>query len=221
MNCSRGGYFALLTLVVLLPMAEGHAQAHGPSVIGIQERAEQRALLERTPEMRAQRAAEMSAWLRRLQGRFSIEGPGKRMEDCIGIGSGPGVQCVRAPPHVPSASGVSAPSMIMYGFDPNEPGIRYLLVNARSIAESDLGKLSGDSVSFRSVTCPKSTDQMATVMVLTCERRLRIYAPPDSRDVLMQYITERLIMVPSSGGRPRGSQRITSYENIRMQRMRD
>ena len=153
-------------VVALLAAAEGGAQARGPSIVGIQERATERALLERTPEVRAQRAAEMDEWLRRLHGRFSIEGPGKRLEDCIGVGSGPGVQCVRSPAHVPNRSGVSAPSMIMYGFDPNESGIRYLLVNARSIAESDLGKLSGDSVSFRAVTevRNKFVDAYQTIM---------------------------------------------------------
>lgn len=221
MNCSRGGNFALLTFVALLAAAEVGAQARGPSIAGIQERAAERALLERTPEVRAQRVAEMDAWLRRLHGRFRIEGPGKRLEDCIGVGSGPGVQCMRSPAYIPSNSGVSAPSMIMYGFDPNEPGIRFLLVNERSIAESDLGKLSGDSVTFRAVTCPKSTDQQARIMVMTCERRLRIYAPPHGRHVLMQYITDRLVIFPTPpGGRSRGAQLMTSTENIHMQRIR-
>lgn len=220
MSFSRGWIFVLLTFAALLAPAEAHAQARGSSIAGIQERAKERALLERTPEVRARRVAEMDVWLRRLQGRFKFTGAGgERIEDCIAIGSGPGVQCVRGP--APHTTGVSAPSMIMYGFDPNEPGIRYLLVNGRSIAESDLGKVSGDTATFRTVTCPISTDQQPRMVVMTCQRRLRIYAPPDGRHVLMQYITERLVIPPTPpGGRSRGAQWITSTDNMQLQRIR-
>lgn len=216
----RGGIFALLTLPALLAAGAAQGQARGDSIAGIQERAKERALLERTPEVRAQRVAEMDAWLRRLRGRFQVTGTGgERLEDCIGIGNGPGVQCVRGPP--PYVDGVSGPSMIMYGMDPGEPGVRYLLVNERSIAESDLGKLSGNTVTFRTVSCPKSLDQQPRVMVMTCERRLRIYAAPGSRHVLMEYITERLVILPTpAGGRARGAQLVTTREQIHLHRLR-
>jgi hypothetical protein len=172
----------------------------------------------------AQQAA-LEIWLGRLTGRFEVSRRGWSMgtEDCVQVGQGVGVHCVRGPPPI-TLQTVVAPTMILYGLDRNAPGIRYLQVNGRSIAEGDLGRLSGDTVTFPKVPCPKFVDQRPKVFIMTCERRLRIYAPPDGKSIRLQYLTEQLVVVPTppNGRRPPGqilTELIEISDSFEMQRV--
>ena len=117
---------APLALLLLLAAAHGsgdaHAQARGPSAAQVREQGQKVTGKKGKEESvlddaaRASKLAEMEAWLRRLVGRFRIEGrieqpmliagAGGRpvpvtqtgkitgIADCVGIGDGPGVHCV-------------------------------------------------------------------------------------------------------------------------------
>lgn len=187
----------VMTLLCVALMAPGmaRAQARGPSVNEIRERTAVE------PEAaRAVKLAELEDWLRRLVGRYRTgEGQWQRLSDCVAVGTGPGVHCVR---------GVATftPTMTLYGVDPDAPGIRYLEVNGNSIAEGDLGKLRGNTVHFSRIQCPTTLNRQARTDMTTCERQLRIYAPPEGRYVLIQQYTAMRVFVPTppSGKRPPG-----------------
>lgn len=199
---------------LLMGVAGAHAQGRGPS-------AKQLRQLAAVDAETARRAAlaELDAWLRRLAGRFrSGRGRYEVVTDCVVIGTGPGVHCVRG--------GVldEAPTMILYGLDPDLPGIRYLQVNGRSLAEGDVGKLSGDTVIFSSVQCPTSVDRRAVVFVPNCEQQIRIYAPPGGRYVLVQTHTMQRVYVPTppNGKRPPNNPvtRLVEFtQNVQLQRI--
>jgi len=206
----------LSTCAALLFCGEVHAQARGPSVAALQDSVAQPALS--GPE----KLAALDTWLRRLAGRYRITRMGRAagMEDCIGIGAGPGVQCVIGPPP-PNPDG-TAPTMVLYGVDPDVPGIRYLQVNGRSIAEGDLGKLSDDTLGFSKVQCPTTLNRQSGSSMLSCQRQVRIYAPPGSTDVLIQTHTEQRIIPPSRPGarhQQLGSQLIEFTDDLRLQRI--
>jgi len=163
-----------------------------------------------TPEMkearRVQVAVDMDVWLRRLEGRFRIEGVSyvdgqeqdskvaRGMEDCIGIGPGAGMQCVinvlwdeewGADGQVAEA-GVSslAPAMIEYGLDPVASRIRSLQVDNQSLAEPGEGTLKGD-------TLKSSTRCANTPASALCQRVTRIYAPAEGSSIQLTIDVER------------------------------
>jgi hypothetical protein len=151
-----------------------------------------------TPEMqearRAQMAEDMDAWLRRLEGRFRIEGiffrdnqpdeprHARGMEDCISIGPGAGMQCVinvlwdedYGVDGQDGQTGVSslAPAMIEYGFDPVASKVRSLQVDNQSLGEPSAGTLKGETVSY-------STRCANTPASRLCRRVTHIYMPAD------------------------------------------
>lgn len=111
----------LLGCAALCGSAESPAQARGPSVSGVQGRAQARARPELAPEIREKKRSELEAWLRRLTGSFRVTGaitntaynrcegrlPGtcfsppvpppvgiKGVADCASVGTGPGVHCL-------------------------------------------------------------------------------------------------------------------------------
>lgn len=211
------GLLATLVWVSLLVSSEGDAQARGGS-------AEQRQQTVDSIEVHAARITELDTWLRRLTGRFSVSRRGRPqgIVDCAGFGRGPGVDCVLVPR--PGQNGVLGPTVTLYGMDSNSAGVSYLQVNGRSIAEGDLGFLSGDTVTFSKVSCPRFVDQQPRVSIMTCDKKLRIHAPPHGKYILFQYITEQLIVLPTppSGRRPPGqiaTELIKFTEEIQLQRM--
>jgi hypothetical protein len=206
----------LLACAALLVAVEAQAQVRGSR--------QEKPGTAQSAAAHAAKLGELDAWLGRLKGRFHVSRRGRFMslEDCTGFGDGPGIHCVIGPPQ--NALTVSAPTMILYGLDPDAPGVRYLQVNGRSIAEGDLGKLSGDTVTFSKVPCPKFVDEQPRIAIMTCDRKLRIYAPPHGRYILYQYITEQLVVVPTprSGRRPLGqiaTELVQFSDNIRLQRV--
>jgi len=109
----------------------------------------------------------------------TIEGNG----DCVGVSSGAGVHCVIQldwiPPDPPYTPYIRAswfnPGIVLYGIDPNALGIRYLQVSDRSIAETALGVLEDDTVTFK-------------LQGRYSRRTVRIIAPPDADTMEMRVI---------------------------------
>lgn len=153
----------------------------------------------RNAQARTQKATQMDAWLRRLVGRFRYEGfyavvvpspqppppiPVKGMADCVGIGGGPGVQCVVNAVWDDERWGgrrlgkwgggwvtSDSPTLLLYGVDPGQSNIRYLQVDHRGIAQGGAGLLNGNTLSYseRWVNPPEP--------VPIKERIVRIHAP--------------------------------------------
>jgi hypothetical protein len=67
--------------------------------------------------------------------------------------------------------------MILYGLDPDAPGIRYLQASNRSIAEGQLGELKGDIVTF------KPPCKISSLFRSRCKAVMEIEAPPDGQDI--------------------------------------
>jgi hypothetical protein len=140
-------------------------------------------------------------WMARLVGSFTFEGHvdlrggGKAADqrqvqgtaNCTGFGPAPAVQCeirVRWPEvsgenGAPIPGGVSQfdPAMILYGFEPNRLGIRYMLVGGKGVANSDLALLVGNTLVSRTpcVDFPGN-----------CQRLMRVTAAPDLELVEMR-----------------------------------
>jgi len=242
--CLRFHCTALLAMGALL--AAGNAAAVPRDPFAVQ------ALEPDTPETkearRLQMAHDMDVWLRRLVGRFRIEGVSyvdaqgmggaqqggggssqgssqgsssssgasgsdsssssqgsssgteasaktvKGMEDCIGLGTGAGVQCVVnvvwdedwGADGQPAEAGVSslAPAMIEYGFDPVASRISYLQVDNQSFAQGGAGTLKGDTLTSR-------TRCVNSAAMPPCAQVLRIYAPEGASYVQMWIDTEK------------------------------
>lgn len=125
--------------------------------------------------------------------------------DCMSIGAGPGVHCViNVPwpesiqvPHPFTAQLLNlrwrgrllAPAMIQYGMDTDSLGIRYLLVDSKSIAESALGVLRGDTVTFTTAGCVNSG-------LISCRQIFSIHASRDGKVIQMSLDLE---YIPSRG----------------------
>lgn len=212
----------LLAYVTLLAFGEVNAQVRGEPATKLRNEAVDPA------NSRAAKLAELDDWLRRLQGHYRVSRDGRPvgLQDCVGIGDGPGVHCMIGP--APNSE-IEAPTMILYGVDLDALEIRFLQVNARSHAEGDRGRLSGNTLNFPKVQCPTTIDRSIDlrgpgVMVFSCERRLRIYSPPDSNFVLIQTVTAQRIFFPTprNGRRPRGDigSRLFEYiDNVQLQRV--
>jgi hypothetical protein len=155
---------------------------------------------------------EPDVWLKRLVGRYTFEGmvqigdcaplPSmgaappplpktsctgiKGKGDCVGIGDGPGVQCVLnvawqdlyqvnfdsgEVSAVPGAVSYLDPAMILFGLDPGNSAIQYLLVNNKGLPEGGPGFNFGNRATFltRCVNEP-----------VGCRREIRIDAKPES-----------------------------------------
>lgn len=182
-----GMILSLACAAALLPTVV-NGQGRGRTATGLQERTNPDPDVARTSKL-----VELDAWLRRLTGRFRItEMNGIAREwglwDCVAIGAGPGVDCVTGP-GPKQRSDMVPPSIILFGVDPDNPGIRFLRVNNLSTAEEGLGKLEKDSVSFQG-TCPNpphlSGREGPPLIFMYCKLAARIFAPSGSRNVLIE-----------------------------------
>lgn len=196
-SCSCSVLVALLALATGLAPDAAIAQVRGASAARMQVRAKQKTQMQNTPLARQQRLAELDAWLRRLAGLFDVAGMPTSlngMEDCMRVGNGPGVHCIRS---VGANSYERArPTVVLYGLDPHALGIRYLQVGFDSRAEGDLGKLTGNTATFRSPCYAPGGPRSTTV---SCERRIRIHAPPDGQYVRIDFETEQKLIVHGGG----------------------
>jgi hypothetical protein len=137
--------------------------------------------------------------------------------DCVGIGKGPGVQCILnvswqefyeiiAPSDDVAASGPNAgvynlpggistlsPSMALFGLDPTQAGLKYLLVDQKGLPEGGSGSIRGNRATFKT-TCVNGAELFSRMKPpprppdparaegppRTCERFLRLDAKPDA-----------------------------------------
>jgi hypothetical protein len=145
----------------------------------------------------------------------TIKGTG----DCIAVGKGPGVQCVLnvfwqdmyemvlqkseadatsvdASPtgvfELPGGVAYLDPSMMLFGIDPGNSAIEYLLVDNKGRPEGGPGHVAGNRATFRTKCVNEAAllNAMKPVNVNdrkpdTCERKLYFDAKPDSKVVLV------------------------------------
>jgi hypothetical protein len=145
-------------------------------------------------------------WLKLLVGKFRYEGAveiqldaGNRGErqaqgsaDCTAIGLAPGVPCeirvwwpdVRGEDGVEIQGGVSTlmPAMIQYGLNPDNVGIRFLLVDNKGLAHYGQGYLVNDTLTTTTPCSDAPGD---------CQRITRITPSIDGKIVDMQFDIER------------------------------
>jgi hypothetical protein len=166
----RGIMLSAMAMSATLVAAIAHADPRGES-------SPPEALTpEQIEAQRVQTVADMEAWLRRLTGRLRYEGieevppeycvygpsgrtcsASKPREvrgkwDCVGVGTGPGVHCVfgsTAPRRDVWQPNMDAPTMILFGIDPDTPQLRYMRFDEDGIAYEAVGELRGNTVQFR------------------------------------------------------------------------
>ena len=154
----------------------------------------------------SRKPSEIITWMRRLVGQFTYEGnvdlhgkgltddlrPVKGRSDCVPFGPAPAVQCeirvtwpeTKGPNGEAILGGTSMlnPAMILYGFEPDDLGIRYMLVDSKGIAEPALGLLVGDTLTSKEpcVNVPG-----------TCQKITKITAEPEGKLIEMNIDIER------------------------------
>jgi hypothetical protein len=146
-------------------------------------------------------------WMRRLVGQFRYIGyvelhdpngktrgqqPVSGKGDCVAFGLAPGVQCtitVSWPEgHGDNGQeilgGVSTlePAMVLYGLDPDELAVHYLLVDNKGVADGGLGFIKGDTM---------TTADPCVGIPGDCTRTTKITAQRDGKLVQMQIDIER------------------------------
>lgn len=197
-----------------------NAQARGESVQSIQAR------MAVDPEVEfATKRSDLDAWMPRLLGRYQSP-DGRTRIDCTSVGSGPGVECVS---HIirPPATMVDvpdAPDFLLYGVDPDLPGVRRLRVSGQSIADHDeVGRLGSNTVTFQS-TCPLPVNRPPTGPTrpptpIRCEHQIRIFAPPDSDTLLFSNRTDLTVILPPPTRNP--IRTFTTHSYSEWQRLAD
>jgi hypothetical protein len=154
----------------------------------------------------SRRPSEVFTWMRRLVGQFAYEGhvdlggqgnpheqlPVQGQADCLGFGPAPAVQCeirvswaapVQKQPGAEHPDVISNlnPAMILFGFEPDEVGIRFMQVDNKGIAEPSVGLVVGDTLVARA-PCVNQPGN--------CQRATRITAEPDLKTVEMHIDIE-------------------------------
>lgn len=143
----------------------------------------------------------IAVWLRRLLGRFSVEGyvdvggkgnpedklPVRGAVDCAEFGYMPAVSCdlsINWPAtrgldgtEIPGGVSTLAPAMILYAFEVDWIALRYMLVDSRGTAEVGRDYLRGNTFSATSDCVGIPGD---------CKRVMRVNARPDGKLVQMQ-----------------------------------
>jgi hypothetical protein len=119
----------------------------------------------------------------------------KGLGDCIAIGAGAGVHCVVhvvwedewTPQGMPVDGGVTflGPAATLYGYDPIASRIRYLILNTRGVAESEAGRLNGNTLSWTFDThCESDTTER-------CRQVTKVQALPDGKSVRTYIALEK------------------------------
>jgi hypothetical protein len=126
--------------------------------------------------------------------------------DCVGIGSGPGVQCIldvswqdiytQLGANLPGGVSYLSPAMLLFGLDPTQAAIHHLLVDNKGLPEGGPGANTGNRATFKTtcVNAPILLSRMPEVVPderrpdrprewQTCNRVTRFSAKPDSRVV--------------------------------------
>jgi hypothetical protein len=112
--------------------------------------------------------------------------PIKGKADCIGIGTGPGVQCILnamwldifntdfengTMTDLPGGVSYLDPSMILFGLDPGRAAVNYMLVDSKGLPEGTIGSIVGHKATFAT---------QCVNIGPTCERVFRVEAREDS-----------------------------------------
>jgi hypothetical protein len=191
MGCTAHRAVPWLFASILLASARLNAQAHGPPATEFLDEPE-----EDTPSTLAAKLADMDTWLREMTGRFRLssalnsERPGV-VVDCVGVGDGPGVQCMTGRGGNTRPGERANASMQLFGLDPLALSISRLAVNGRGIAQHAQGKVRGDTLVFRGINCAIPENIRSEMRVISCEERLKIRALPD--ELLLQFTTQLII----------------------------
>jgi hypothetical protein len=133
------------------------------------------------------------------------------LADCVGIGTGPGVQCVlgitwkdirEVEPegvfNLPGGIPNLAPAMMLFGLAPDQLQVNYLLVDNKGLPEGGLGTIGGSRVTFttpcvnaralyvsmKPPPVPAEPPNLRT-SPRTCERTLRLEARDEARIVYL------------------------------------
>jgi hypothetical protein len=120
----------------------------------------------------------------------------KGRAECRGVEPGPGVSCVLDMDE--PASGLSAPGprVILFGLDPDDPGIRLMEVErVTSATYTGRGSLKGDRVSFK-LECVK--EFLAPLPWSTCTRTEQVLARKDGKRIEI-LPDQQLTAVPGAG----------------------
>jgi hypothetical protein len=122
------------------------------------------------------------------------------LEDCIAIGTGPGLHCVldihwdeenwdNAGVDVEGGVPFLSPALVLYGIDPSASVIRYLQLDTDGLAETESASLRGDTLTWTyATTC---TSRQAGGVPPQCRRVTRVRAPHDGRVVQISIYMER------------------------------
>ncbi len=111
--------------------------------------------------------------------------------DCIGIGTGPGVNCLFKI-DLSTGEGLEVvlrtlPLVNLFGVDPKVPGIRYMQIDANGLPDEAWSSLKGDTVTFR-MRCARSIGD--TAVSASCQRTVRIYAPSNRQRIAISMELE-------------------------------
>lgn len=143
----------------------------------------------------------IATWLRRLLGRFTVEGyvdlggrgapqdrlPVRGLVDCEGFGYMPAVSCdlnIDWPTvkgengeEIPGGVSTLAPAMIVYAFEVDWIALRYMLVDSKGTSDVGRDYLRGNTFAATSDCIGIAGD---------CKRVMRVNARPDGKLVQMQ-----------------------------------
>lgn len=153
----------------------------------------------------ARKPSVILSWMRRLLGTFAYEGivdlhgkgepedflAARGSGDCVGFGPAPALQCQlnvswpeRKGPNgetIPGGTPNLSPAMLLFGFEPDELGVRYMLVDSNGFAEPALGLIVGDTLISKApcVNIPGA-----------CRKTTQITAQPDGKRVEIRIDVE-------------------------------
>lgn len=127
---------------------------------------------------------------------------------CSAIGEGSGVSCVF---DVDNSVGQfpPIPHLILYGVDPDKPGVRIQQFDADGITTTALGDVKGDSAIFRNECATRGA------IYVSCVQVLRIRAPPNAKSIDMAIDQEKILI-----SRPGRSQNPPTGQRIELKRQR-
>jgi hypothetical protein len=126
---------------------------------------------------------------------------------CSAVGEGSGVSCKfdlensvgQFPP---------IPHVILYGVDPDKPGVRIQQFDADGITTTALGDVKGDSAIFNNECASREG-------ALSCAQILRIRAPPNAKSIDMAIDQEKIMI-----SKPGRSQSPPTGQRIELKRQR-
>jgi hypothetical protein len=119
----------------------------------------------------------------------------KGLAECRGIEPGPGVSCVLDMQHPSNGLPAPAPKVILFGLDPDDPGIRIMEVERSSATYVGRGSLKDEQVSFK-LECVK--EFLTPLPWATCTRKEQVLARKDGKRI--EIVTDQqLTAVPGAG----------------------